>query len=152
MSEITAERVAANLEAAIKASGLTQREVAERASMEPSALSRALKGERKVTSLELALICTATGADVLGILEAEPLHGPSYRRGLQEGWIQAGRAIDRGDFEQVRSDPIGEYTGCGVEREGHYCDLRVGHWGPHHADQLWEDDALTDTTGGESYE
>lgn len=83
--EMTQERLAGNLRAAVKASGLTQQQVAERMDLDPTVLSKMLAGKRRVTSLELALLCTATGTDVLGILEADPLHGPSYRAGITEG-------------------------------------------------------------------
>ena len=131
IAEMTDERLGANLRAAIKASGLTQAEVAERASMDPTALSKALAGDRKVSSLELALICTATGSDVLGILEAEPLHGPSYRAGIAEAERRVG--IVRPDTD--------EYTGCGSPVDTPlgtaYCDLPTTHEGPHHTHVYW---------------
>lgn len=86
MPELTKKKIAENLKAAIKASGLTQSEVARRIGVTEPALSRTLKGESNISSLQLALICTATGSDVLGILEAEPLHGPSYREGSEKTW------------------------------------------------------------------
>ena len=107
--EMTAERLGENLRRAIKASGLTQAEVAERCEMDQTALSKALAGKRRVSSLKLALLCTATGSDVLGVLEAEPLHGPSYRKGLEEGYAHMARAWDEGylqaddDYERVRN-------------------------------------------------
>jgi len=132
-SDLTSEQVAANLRAAVKASGLTQQQVAERADMDPTALSKALSGKRRVSSLELALICTATGSDVLAILGADPLHGPSYRAGIAEAERRVGI---------VHLDPDGDYTGCGAHEEGQvyrqYCDLPTGHGGPHHAHLYWE--------------
>lgn len=133
---LTAERLAANLCAAIKAAGLTQREVAERVDMDPTALSKALSGKRHVSSLELALICTATGSDVFGILEAEPLHGPSYRAGMREAEARVGI---------ISPDYDGDYTGCGVSNGGgtkhEYCDLPADHGGPHHAHHYWAEPA-----------
>lgn len=135
--EMTPERLAKNLRAAIKAAGLTQREVAERVDMDPTALSKVLTGRRHVSSLELALICTATGSDVLGILEAEPIHGPSYRAGIEEAERRVGI---------VKSDADGDYTACGKWfktpiRESLaaslYCDLPLVHDGPHHAHLYW---------------
>jgi predicted XRE-type DNA-binding protein len=82
---VTQERLGENIRRAIQAAGMTQKDVAERAEIDPTALSKIVTGKRRVSSLELALICTATGSDVLGLLEAEPIHGPSYRAGLEEG-------------------------------------------------------------------
>lgn len=93
MAELTNKKLAENLKAAIKASGLTQTEVAKRIGVTDAAFSRTLKGEHKISALQLALICTATGSDVLGILEAEPLHGPSYRAGSRETWVGVRRMI-----------------------------------------------------------
>lgn len=136
--EMTDERLGDNLRRAIKAAGLTQAEVAERAEMDPTALSKALAGTRKVSSLELALICTATGSDVLGILEAEPLHGPSYRAGVKDAERRVGI---------VTPDADGDFIGCGtshpIPSDGRfpksqvYCDLPHGHGGPHHAHLFW---------------
>lgn len=138
--EMTRERLAANLRAAIKASGLSQTEVAERASLDPTALSKVLKARRNVTALELALICTATRSDVLGILEAEPLHGPSFRKGVAEAERRVGI---------VRPDMIdGDYTGCGHRTRPagpsqEFCDLPIGHGGPHHAHMYWRKEATS---------
>lgn len=130
---LTQERLGENLRRAIKASGLTQTEVAERCEIDQSALSRMLAGKQRIPSLKLALICTATGSDVLGILEAEPLHGPSYRQGIAEAERRVG-------IPQV--DPDGDYTGCGERwpnHGGHFkvCHLPIGHEGPHYAPLYW---------------
>ena len=137
-AEMTSERLGENLRRAVKASGLTQAEVAERCEMDPTALSKALAGKRRVSSLELALICTATGSDVLGILEAEPIHGPSYRAGIEEAERRVGI---------VKPDADGDFIGCGTSRpisaagpfpkSSVYCDLPHGHGGPHHAHLFW---------------
>lgn len=146
---MTSERLGDNLRRAIKASRLTQAEVARRAEINESSLSRMLAGKQRVSSLELALICTATGSDVLGILEAEPLHGPSYREGIAEAERRVG-------IPQV--DPDGDYTGCGARWPGrgnihvlfHVCHLPIGHEGPHYAPLYWPLDsapaALADPT------
>jgi transcriptional regulator with XRE-family HTH domain len=149
----TSDRIAANLRAAIKAAGLTQAEVAERVDMDPTALSKVLSGKRNVSSLELALICTATGSDVLGILGADPLHGPSYRQGYQEAIVHMRRAQERGDFEQVfmpKADPDGDYNGCGTKHPevDAYCDLPTHAWpSTHHADLFWESGRFDNATG-----
>lgn len=89
------QKLASNLRAAIRASGLSRQQVAVRVDMDPVRLAEVLDGDRPVSSLDLALICTATGSDVLGILEAEPLHGPSYRDGLAQGWETTRRVVRR---------------------------------------------------------
>lgn len=144
--EMTPDRLATNLRAAIRASGLTQAQVAERVDMDPTALSKVLSGKRSVSSLELALICTATSSDVFGILEAEPLHGPSYRQGYTEALRDFRAALERGeDLQQWLYGPAadmrdGDHTGCGAEKDGHYCDLPPHAWPQtHHADLFWED-------------
>ena len=152
-AEMTSERLGENLRRAIKASGLTQAEVAERCEMDPTALSTALAGTRKLSSLELALICTATGSDVLGVLGAEPLHGPSYRQGYQEAVLHMRRAHEAGDLERIflpHVDPDGDYTGCGAKHPdlAAYCDLPIHPWpATHHADLFWENGSWSDDEG-----
>ena len=138
-TEMTSKRLGENLRRAIKASGLTQAEVAERCEMDPTALSKALAGVRKISSLELALICTATGSDVLGVLDAEPIHGPSYRAGIEEAECRVGI---------VKPDADGDFTGCGTSSDPFrrfYCDLPHGHEGPHHAHVFWPRDTTVIT-------
>jgi hypothetical protein len=73
----------------------------------------------------------------MGVLEGEPLHGPSYRAGLAEAEKRVG-------IPQV--DPDGDYTGCGARWPGRgnthvlftVCHLPIGHEGPHYSPLYWQ--------------
>jgi Zn-dependent peptidase ImmA (M78 family) len=69
----TREALAHRVSRAIAAAGLSQAEVARRIRLDPSALSRALSGQRNLKSLELALIAKELSVSTESLLsEAEP--------------------------------------------------------------------------------
>ncbi|MGN6721105.1 MAG: TetR family transcriptional regulator, partial [Marmoricola sp.] len=115
MSDVTDQTaVAERARRAVHATGLTQREVAERLGLDPTALSKALRGTRKLRGAELQVL--ADLADVpVSYLERGGKRVPPSLRAAEKNGVR--RRVEPADSE-VRRSQILEATANLIAHQG----------------------------------
>ncbi len=85
---LTDEALGQRVREAIQASGMTQQAVAEAAGMGATALSKALAGKRRFSSLEFALLCDALHISPGHLLDTgEPPLDPAAESAARVRWM-----------------------------------------------------------------
>lgn len=99
--DLSTEALAARVQQAVRTSGLTQQQLADRIGVDPTALSKALGGKRNFKPLELALIAEQLGLSIQQLLADDQDENPGEAVIAARAQADASPAVD-GALDRVQ--------------------------------------------------